>query len=113
MAGCYEGIQSDVRSEFTRICIGVFGAGFLHTVLGRGPRNRTLHLYEVRPTNLLVFGFSIANAETSHTVRGWDLVVVTVVCEISVKIRQAKKFASHLTKILRREYDFNFTTTIR
>jgi len=36
----------------------------------------------------------------------------TVVCEISVKIRQAKKFASHLTKILRREYDFNFTTTI-
>jgi len=38
--------------------------------------------------------------------------VSTVVYEISVKIRQAKKFASHLTKILRREYDFNFTTTI-
>ena len=36
----------------------------------------------------------------------------TVVYEISVKFRQAKKFASHLTKILRREYDFNFTTTI-
>jgi len=36
----------------------------------------------------------------------------TVVYEISVKIRQVKKFASHLTKILRREYDFNFTTTI-
>jgi len=36
----------------------------------------------------------------------------TVVYEISVKIRQAKKFASHLTKILRREYSFNFTTTI-
>jgi len=37
---------------------------------------------------------------------------VTVVYEISVKIRQAEKFAPHLTKILRREYDFNFTTTI-
>jgi len=36
----------------------------------------------------------------------------TVVYEISVKIRQAEKFASHLTKILRRDYDFNFTTTI-
>ena len=36
----------------------------------------------------------------------------TVVYEISVKIRQAKKIASHLTKILRTEYDFNFTTTI-
>ncbi len=36
----------------------------------------------------------------------------TVVYEISVKIRQAEKFASHLTKNLRRDYDFNFTTTI-
>ena len=36
----------------------------------------------------------------------------TVVYEISVKIRQAEKFASHLTKILRREYNFNFTTII-
>ena len=37
---------------------------------------------------------------------------LTVVYEISVKIRQAEKFVSHLTKILRRDYDFNFTTTI-
>ena len=36
----------------------------------------------------------------------------TVVYKISVKIRQAEKFASHFTKILRREYNFNFTTTI-
>ena len=32
-----------------------------------GPRNRTRHLYVVRPTNLLVFGLSRANAETSHS----------------------------------------------
>ena len=36
----------------------------------------------------------------------------TVVYEISVKIRQAKKISLHLTKILRTEYNFNFTTTI-
>ena len=36
----------------------------------------------------------------------------TVVFEILVKICQAKKVASHLTKILRRRYDFNLTTTI-
>jgi len=41
-----------------------------------------------------------------------DRVACTVVYEISVKIRQAEKFVSHLTKILRRDYDFNFTTTI-
>ena len=35
-----------------------------------------------------------------------------VVYEISVKIRQAEKKSSHLTKILRREYNFNFTTII-
>jgi len=35
--------------------------GFLIISLGR--RNRTLHLYEVTATNLLVFGFSRANAE--------------------------------------------------
>ena len=40
-----------------------------------GPRNRTLHLYVVRPTNLLVFGPSRANAETSHSCEE-DLVVV-------------------------------------
>jgi len=34
-----------------------------------GRRNRTLHLYEGTATNLLVFGFSRANAETSHSMR--------------------------------------------
>ena len=34
----------------------------LYNLLGR--RNRTLHLYEVTAMNLLVFGFSRANAET-------------------------------------------------
>ena len=36
----------------------------------------------------------------------------TVVFEISVKICQAEKKSSHLTKILQREYNFNLTTTI-
>jgi len=31
---------------------------------------------------------------------------------VLVKIHQVKKFTLHLTKILRREYDFNFTTII-
>jgi len=48
-----------------------------------------------------------------HHMERTELLFATVVCEISVKIRQAEKFASHLTKILRREYDFNFTTIIR
>ena len=42
-----------------------------------GHRNQALHPYEVRPTNLLVFGFSRVNVETSHIVCGWDLVVKT------------------------------------
>jgi len=34
-----------------------------------GSQNLTLHLYEVIwPTNLLIFGLSRANAETSHSV---------------------------------------------
>ena len=38
-------------------------------ILMIGPQNRTLYLYAVRPTNLLVFGLSRANAETSYSCR--------------------------------------------
>ena len=43
---------------------------FIVLILSLGRRNRTLHLYEVTATNLLVFGFSRANAETCVRLRG-------------------------------------------
>ena len=49
----------------------------LYNVLG--PQNRTLHLYVVRPTNLLVFGLSRANTETSYSCGLVLVVVVSVV----------------------------------
>ena len=41
-----------------------------------GRRNRTLHLYEMTwPTNLLVLGFSRANADVAQRVdRSWRLI---------------------------------------
>ena len=46
------------------------GSKGLYIYIRKSRRNRTLHLYEVIwPTNLLVFGFSRANAETSHSMR--------------------------------------------
>ena len=41
----------------------------LHYILFSGRRNRTLHLYEVTATNLLVLGVSRANAETCVRLR--------------------------------------------
>ena len=56
-------------------CPNIIPIPLLIYIIVSGPRNRTLHLYVVRPTSLLVFGLSRANAETLHSC-GQDLVVV-------------------------------------